>query len=575
MYPSSSPSKSVSDPDVIRHSSLAELSFSPPSDSEIWGSQNGTLRSSIRRRTAANLPVDANTPSASSSTSEINNTYLNHSRPYHPGPAQRRTSPTPPPHPLSHPTPPTHHNDVLGDISRPALKRVTTETERQVAESSRSGGSESLRGSFDVLRMSTVDEPASGGEVEVLIHTIKPNESLAGIALIYGIDLATLRKVNKLWASDPIHIRTHLYVPLEACRWNKASETLVRGPGDGQVTLLPKVDKRRVNGHGEGKGKEKQRENDHGALDDFRAGNRAYERSEIGVEKGSSEGWGAHEWTSDGSRSIDGIAQTFLPSTNVAYNRPTVDLSLPPSPEPPSIPDNQEDADPTPRILDVVRIPSSQLRFFPRPHKPPDPSRASLEQDRDRGVEPDGVVHQTIRRGASVALRRNSSGGGDGPSIVHDLSTLPPPLRHSHSHTDISPPRANVKTRAKTAVVRLRPPQPTRPLQSSSKLANRLSSLFSVPPPPPQPAYGLSQGKSVSLPRISLDSSFSSTPRSSAGSRRGSGASSPATGKMREESMEMMTRLKEEPSSVGLGIGLGDETAPSRTGSLRRGKKDD
>jgi hypothetical protein len=58
------------------------------------------------------------------------------------------------------------------DVSRPALRRLTSETERHVAESSRSGASDgtgSVRGSFDLLRMSTVEESK---EVEVLIHQV-------------------------------------------------------------------------------------------------------------------------------------------------------------------------------------------------------------------------------------------------------------------------------------------------------------------------------------------------------------------------------------------------------------------
>lgn len=57
--------------------------------------------------------------------------------------------------------------DVLSDVSRPALRRLTSETERQVAESSRSG---SERGSLDLLRMSVADPGAE--EVEVLIHHV-------------------------------------------------------------------------------------------------------------------------------------------------------------------------------------------------------------------------------------------------------------------------------------------------------------------------------------------------------------------------------------------------------------------
>jgi hypothetical protein len=66
--------------------------------------------------------------------------------------------------------------DVLSDVSRPALTRLTSETERQVAESSRSG---SERGSLDLLRMSTSSASTGGEEVEVLIHKVSLMFSLS------------------------------------------------------------------------------------------------------------------------------------------------------------------------------------------------------------------------------------------------------------------------------------------------------------------------------------------------------------------------------------------------------------
>lgn len=62
----------------------------------------------------------------------------------------------------------------LSDVSRPALRRLTSETERQVAESSRSG---SERGSLDMLRMSVADPGAE--EVEVLIHHVRASRALS------------------------------------------------------------------------------------------------------------------------------------------------------------------------------------------------------------------------------------------------------------------------------------------------------------------------------------------------------------------------------------------------------------
>jgi hypothetical protein len=63
------------------------------------------------------------------------------------------------------------------DISRPTLRRLTSETEKQVAGSSRSGGTGSVgtgsaRGSLDLLRMSAVEKEQHGREVEVLLHQV-------------------------------------------------------------------------------------------------------------------------------------------------------------------------------------------------------------------------------------------------------------------------------------------------------------------------------------------------------------------------------------------------------------------
>ncbi|RDB25472.1 Ribosomal lysine N-methyltransferase 4 [Hypsizygus marmoreus] len=59
-------------------------------------------------------------------------------------------------------------------------------------------------------------------EKDVVVHDIKPGDSLAGVSLKYGITMADLRRANHLWASDSIHMRTALYIPVDrASRLNK------------------------------------------------------------------------------------------------------------------------------------------------------------------------------------------------------------------------------------------------------------------------------------------------------------------------------------------------------------------
>ncbi|GBE80473.1 hypothetical protein SCP_0301880 [Sparassis crispa] len=66
---------------------------------------------------------------------------------------------------------------------------------------------------------SRVDTPLSREmEKEVIVHEVLPKDSLAGVALKYGITLADLRRVNQLWASDSIHLRKVLYIPLDKAR---------------------------------------------------------------------------------------------------------------------------------------------------------------------------------------------------------------------------------------------------------------------------------------------------------------------------------------------------------------------
>ena len=52
----------------------------------------------------------------------------------------------------------------------------------------------------------------------VLRHHVRPSDTLQGLAIQYGIAVEDLRRSNKLWASDSIHVRKVLIVPVELCR---------------------------------------------------------------------------------------------------------------------------------------------------------------------------------------------------------------------------------------------------------------------------------------------------------------------------------------------------------------------
>ena len=233
----------------------------------------------------------------------------------------------------------------------------------------------------------------------------------------------------------------------------------MRGPEEGQVTLVPKatpIGLSKSKGKGKGRGKEVAQPK---LIDDANGF----------VEDGCFDEYDA--W-------IDEDAKPCTSPTNEVYDRTSVDTLRP------DLISEDED-EPTPRVLDVVRIPNSQLRFFPKSHKPPDASRHSLEYD----------LRRTSIERSSAPLRRRSS--AEGPSIQNNLRTLPRPLQPSKPQPTPPLPKSS-------KIVRLRPPSATaipKPSPSSNSLAHRLSSLFVVPPPPsplPLPAR--------SAPRLSMES---------------------------------------------------------------------
>ncbi|THU96740.1 hypothetical protein K435DRAFT_858211 [Dendrothele bispora CBS 962.96] len=71
-------------------------------------------------------------------------------------------------------------------------------------------------------------EPASE-EKMVIVHEVTRTDSLAGVALKYGIALSDLRRANHLWASDSIHLRKVLYIPIDMTSKQKDLVTASNG----------------------------------------------------------------------------------------------------------------------------------------------------------------------------------------------------------------------------------------------------------------------------------------------------------------------------------------------------------
>ncbi|KAI0339953.1 hypothetical protein BDW22DRAFT_560997 [Trametopsis cervina] len=102
--------------------------------------------------------------------------------------------------------------------TRPRLKRLLSDL---------GPGSNGKDDSYQEASEEVVSRPSNAAlkEKVVIVHEVTATDSLAGVALKYGISMADLRKANTLWTSDPIHLRKVLYIPLD--RSHKAKDILL------------------------------------------------------------------------------------------------------------------------------------------------------------------------------------------------------------------------------------------------------------------------------------------------------------------------------------------------------------
>ncbi|RPD55488.1 hypothetical protein L226DRAFT_615988 [Lentinus tigrinus ALCF2SS1-7] len=98
---------------------------------------------------------------------------------------------------------------TLDHETRPTMRRMLSD--REPAGGSADDGVEERRS----------ESVARDREMLVIVHEVQPKDSLAGVALKYGITLAELRRTNQLWTSDSIHLRKVLYIPVDKTRHAK------------------------------------------------------------------------------------------------------------------------------------------------------------------------------------------------------------------------------------------------------------------------------------------------------------------------------------------------------------------
>ncbi|KZT29165.1 carbohydrate-binding module family 50 protein [Neolentinus lepideus HHB14362 ss-1] len=104
-------------------------------------------------------------------------------------------------------------------VTRPQLTRMLSDFERK-GPGYKMNNSEVQ--SAEQTSSSELESPTN--TKKVIIHDVMPTDTLAGVALRYGVSMASLRKANHLWATDSIHLRRQLYIPLEHTPFHKEAD---------------------------------------------------------------------------------------------------------------------------------------------------------------------------------------------------------------------------------------------------------------------------------------------------------------------------------------------------------------
>ncbi|KZP34428.1 carbohydrate-binding module family 50 protein [Athelia psychrophila] len=145
-------------------------------------------------------------------------------------------------HPLGNPS---GGDDWEWGVTRPQLSRLLSAWDSPAGSD---GGVDSDLASSSASAAAFAETSARGGEEKtVLVHEVSSGDSLAGVALRYGIKVAELRKANQLWTSDSIHLRKVLYIPIRDPPAQPDLDGNGNGPssGDsqGQISLDPSHDR--------------------------------------------------------------------------------------------------------------------------------------------------------------------------------------------------------------------------------------------------------------------------------------------------------------------------------------------
>ncbi|OZJ03854.1 hypothetical protein BZG36_03672 [Bifiguratus adelaidae] len=259
-----------------------------------------------------------------------------------------------------------------GKAAPPRIRTVTTEEPRDDV-SLRDPFVEFIGGNTErrpLQRRASVRSEPSDPLIPVIVHRIKPTDTIAGVSLYYGVEITKLKKVNKLWSNDSIHVRKELYIPLECSSLVPSTEEAFESVECSEVSEIT-FEKQEAFYESE----------DGSYFDELRSNNtniisinaiRSAANSSSSLRDGPSSPVDPQTPSANGPRLPE---NAYTPKH--AFSSAAVDLSSSPRSVDSRIDRTYQIASPTPSIslrtrsarAEVIMMPSSKLSYFPPSQK--------------------------------------------------------------------------------------------------------------------------------------------------------------------------------------------------------------
>ncbi|VDN19083.1 unnamed protein product [Gongylonema pulchrum] len=67
----------------------------------------------------------------------------------------------------------------------------------------------------------------------IIRHQVEPTDTLQGLVLKYNTSMSEIKRLNRLWSNESLHLKESIDIPIYDVRWQNASSRPFRGDWSG------------------------------------------------------------------------------------------------------------------------------------------------------------------------------------------------------------------------------------------------------------------------------------------------------------------------------------------------------